>query len=64
MSRVRLTRDDQLRMVREIGQEANKLYYDRYGKRSPATLSRQELDDVKTEAGKRIQDKRKGRLIP
>jgi len=64
MSRVHITRSDQLRMVREIEEEARKLYHDRYGRRNPATLSTWDLDQIKTEAGKRVQDRRKGRLVP
>ena len=64
MDRVHLIRGDQQGMVREIEGEAKKLYRDRYGSRNPHTLSTLELDAVKTEAGKRIQDKRKGKLIP
>lgn len=63
MGRVHITRDDQLRLHREINEETRKLYYNKYGKRSPHTLSRQELDDIKTNAGKRVQDRRKGRLV-
>jgi len=63
MDRVHITRGDQLRLNKEIGKEAKRLYRNRYGKRNPNTLSTQELDDVKTEAGKRIQDRRKGRLV-
>jgi len=61
---VHITRDNESGLVREIMAEAEKLYQDRYGKRSPDTLSTQELDDVKTEAGKRVQERRKGRLVP
>ncbi|GAH13349.1 unnamed protein product [marine sediment metagenome] len=50
-------------IVREISEETKRLYQKRYGKRSPSTLSTQELDDITTEAGKRVQDKRKGRLV-
>jgi len=64
MDRVHITRSDQLRLNREISEEAKKLYRDRYGKRNPNTLSTQELDDITTEAGKRVQDRRKGRLVP
>jgi len=64
MGRVHITRDDQLRLAKEIDHEAKKLHRDRYGKRNPNTLSTQELDDITNEAGKRVQDKRKGRLIP
>ncbi|KKN53808.1 hypothetical protein LCGC14_0599010 [marine sediment metagenome] len=64
MDRVKITRDDQEGMVREIAKQAKELYQDRHGKRNPVTLSKQELDDITTEAGKRVQDKRKGRLIP
>jgi len=63
MGRVRII-SDSLRLPREINEEARKLYHDRYGKRSPATLSTLELDAIKTEAGKRIQERRKGRVIP
>lgn len=49
------------RLKKEINDEARKLYRDRYGKRNPATLSTQELDDIKTEAGKIVQKRRKGR---
>lgn len=63
MDRVHITREES-GLVKEIYTEAKKLYRDRYGKRSPATLSMQELDDIKTEAGKRVQERRKGRLVP
>ena len=64
MDRVHITRTDQKGMVREIHEQAKKLYRDRYGKRSPDSLSKQEIDNIMTEAGQRIQDKRRGRLIP
>lgn len=63
MDRVHIIRDDQLRLHREISEEARRLYRNKYGKRNPATLSRLELDDIKTKAGKRVQDRRKGRLV-
>lgn len=63
MDRVHITRDDQLRLVKEINAEARRLYRDRYGRRSPDTLSTLELDAIKTEAGKRVQERRKGRLV-
>lgn len=47
----------------QIAEEAKRLYYERYGKRNPATLSTLELDEIKTEAGKRVQERRKGRLV-
>ena len=55
------TDDDQLR--REIAEEYKKLYYKKHGKRKPHTLSRMELDKITTEAGKRVQDRRSGRLV-
>ena len=63
MDRVHITRSTHLGLHKEIEEEAKKLYYRRYGKRHPATLSTQELDDIATEAGKRVQDRRKGGLI-
>jgi len=55
------TDDDQLR--REIAEEYKKLYYKIYGKRKPHTLSSMELDNITTEASKRVQDRRRGRLV-
>ena len=64
MDRVHMTRGDQLRLNKEIHEEAKKLYRIRYGKRSPDTISTWDLDQIMTEAGKRVQDRRKGRLVP
>ena len=63
-NRIHVKRTDESQIIRGIDEEAKKLYRDRYGKRNPNTLSTQELDDITNEAGKRVQDKRKGRLIP
>jgi len=56
------TDDDQLR--REIAKEYKELYHRKYGWREPYTLSTKELENLMTEAAKRVQDRRKGRLIP
>ena len=42
----------------QIAEEARRLYYNRYGKRNPNTLSTLELDRIKTEAGQIIQGRR------
>ena len=63
MGDTHITRSDQQRLVKEINTESMKLYHDRYGNRNPNTLSTLELDQVKTDAGKRVQDRRKGRLV-
>jgi len=64
MGRVHITRADQQRIVREIDDETKKLYQDRYGKRNPDTISTWDLNQIRTEAGRRVQDRRKGRLVP
>lgn len=43
----------------EIVEEAKRLYREKYGKRNPETLSTLELDQIKTEAGKRVQERRR-----
>lgn len=64
MDRVHFSRSDESKLKKEIAQEFGRLYHNKYGNRNPTTLSTLELDQLKTEAGKRVQDKRKGRLIP
>ncbi len=47
----------------EVEREVKRLYYKKYGKRNPATVSSKEIDDVNHAAMVRVQDRRKGRLV-
>ena len=51
--------DDSL-LIRQINEEFNRLYKARYGRRNPNTLSTLELDQIKTEAGQRVNKRRGG----
>jgi len=59
MSRIYFIGTDESKTIREIGEEVERLYKDKYGRRNPNTLSKQELDQIKTEAGKRVQNRRR-----
>ncbi len=50
-------------LQREVGEETMRLYRERYGGRNPDTLSSWELDQVRTQAGIRVQERRRGRLV-
>jgi len=52
------------KLMREIEEETKRVYEYRYGNRDPATLSTKELEAVSHEAQVRVQDRRRGRLIP
>lgn len=51
-------------LMREIHAEVDKLYRDKYGKRNPNTLPTKEIEAINHEAMVRVQDRRKGRLVP
>jgi hypothetical protein len=44
----------------KIEEEYKRLYYDKYGKRNPATLSSWELDQIMTQAARNVNKGRRG----
>ena len=51
-------------LLREIKEETTKVYKQRYGSRDPASLSTKEREAISHEASVRVQDRRRGRLVP
>ena len=63
MDRIHFGRTSESRLIKEIAAEVDRLYKKKYGRRNPDTLSTKEIEAINHEAGVRVQDRRKGRMV-